>query len=506
MGTANQTRAALARVSALETLPALVCVGLAVAIVALVGYDSRLGVAVAGLSIALTLLIVRFEWLTYAIIAVSVVLVDGWALTRSPEDVMFRIGIGRLYLMEILICLLVVGYVWRWGMSDKLHEGSFLPRTSLDWPLYAWLLAFPIFAAYGLLLGNPLQDAVGYYEWRCLLLGILFYFLLTGLFREEYDRLRLFWWFFGLASVKALYSLILLFSHIDPPLPLIFGSGPVGEGPENVMYVFAALPAVAVVVFRLEKDVWRRTWLVLGVVAFIANIVLSTKRAPQFGLAVGCAVIGLRLPFRQKLRWAACLLAAVLAVLFIGGANKGKAQESESSPFRYEEIINFLFQQGEPVSRADTLDFHLFDLVDGWNTIKQRPILGYGFGGQTQRELTLLAIASGDFVGTGIIHNQYLTFWLKMGIAGPVLFLWLVVSFLLLCHHSVRGAPQTFPAAVAVGVAAAIWGDLGMEFWGAGWVGNTKTPLVIFLALALAVGFMSQDGQGLLRERGRQHA
>jgi hypothetical protein len=29
-----------------------------------------------------------------------------------------------------------------------------------------------------------------------------------------------------------------------------------------------------------------------------------------------------------------------------------------------------------------------------------------------------------------------------------------------------------------------------MEFWAAQWIGNTKTPVVIFLSMALAIGFL----------------
>jgi O-antigen ligase len=153
--------------------------------------------------------------------------------------------------------------------------------------------------------------------------------------------------------------------------------------------------------------------------------------------------------------------------------------------------VEFVSSRGETVAAGDTFAFHIFDIVDGWETIRRRPLLGYGFGGQTERNLTLLSMAGGEEVGTGMVHNQYLTFWLKMGLAGPLVFLWLLGSFFLYCRRKLQRETRTIAAAVALGICAAVWADVAMEFWTTGWIGNTKTPLVVFLNLALAIGFLN---------------
>ena len=460
---------------------------------ALFGLNPRLGVGILTLIVSLVLLLVRFEAVIYGIVSASVVLVDGWLATRSPEDTPFRMGIGRLYLLEIPVFLLFLAYLKRgWGAKKgKTSEGVFV-STPLDLSLRGWLVAFPVFALYGLLRGNPLQDAVGYFEWRCLFIAILFYFLVTSLFREYKDLRRLWRWFFVLTSAKAFYSLVLVVTKADPPLPLVFGQGPVGEGPENALYLFAALPALAILLFHGEKERKWRTIMLFGAFAMIANVALSEKRDPQLALLIGLLVLGWHLPLRDKIRWGLRTGCFVLLLVI-----SGLLMNLRSGTFgigaslsRYTEIVEFVRAPGENISAGDTLTFHLFDLMDGWEKVEEHPFFGQGFGGQTERNLTSLPIAGGADIGTGMIHNQYLTFWLKMGIAGPILMLWLLGRFFLQCHRKLKCPCRTFASAAVMGICAALWADVVLEFWGCGWIGNTKMPIVIFLSMALAMGFL----------------
>lgn len=472
---------------------ALVCAIFGGLLVLILGLDPRTGVGILTLAISVVLLAIRLEFVVYAIVAVTVVLVDGWLMTRSIEDVPFRFGLGRLYLLEIPIFLLCFAYlIKQWSPKKReLFRGVFV-RTPLSLPLQAWLIAFPVFAMYGLALGHPLQDAFGYYEWRCILIAVLFYFLVTSLFQDYKGLLALWKWFFLIASVKSFYSLILAVTKIDPPLPLIFGQGPIGEGPESTVYLFAALPALAILLFHVEKEFKTRALLFLGAFVMIADLALCQKRDPQLAFLGGLAVIAWYLPRHEKVRWG-IRIASLALVIAISGvfANIGSTQSGiGASLSRYSEIIDFIQAPGENNAPGDTFAFHLFDILDGWEKIKERPLLGQGFGGQTERHLTLLPFAWGGDIDTGMIHNQYLTFWLKMGIAGPLLMLWLVGGFLLFCRKKLKHAQPTFISATVIGICAAVWADAAMEISGAQWIGNTKTPIIIFLNLGLAVGFL----------------
>ena len=456
--------------------------------------DVRTAVGLLTLALSLCLLAIRLEAAVYGIVAVTVILVDGWLINRVVDDVPFRMGLGRLYLMEIPIFLLFLGYLYRRYNSNTPKAKAFV-STPLDLPLKAWLLAFPVFAVYGLLLGHPVQDAVGYNEWRCLFIAIVFYFLVTSLFRKYSDLHRLWSWFFLLTTAKAFYSLFVAITKISPPLPLVFGQGPVGEGPENVMYLFAALPALAILLFHLEKDRAKRAILFFGSLTMVADVALSEKRDPQLALLIGLAVLAWHLPRPQKVQWVVrigCVALFMAVSGFLSNLGSGRSP-IDSSISRYNDILDFIASPTANPAEGSTFGFHVFDMIDGWEKIKERPILGQGFGGQTERHLTLLPIAWGGDIDTGVIHNQYLTFWLKMGITGPVLFLWLAGTFFYVCRRAVRRAPQTYGLAVVLGFCAAMWAEMAMEVWTAGLVGNTKTPIVVFLALALSVGFIMDN-------------
>jgi len=264
-----------------------------------------------------------------------------------------------------------------------------------------------------------------------------------------------------------------------------------------VMYLFTALPALAILLFHVEKTFKWRALLLFGASTMVADIALSEKRDPQLALLIGLAVLAWDLPRREKIRWA--LRIACFTFLFvISGlaANRGLIDSGiGASLTRYTDVVEFVQAPGENITAGGTLAFHVFDLIDGWQKVKEHPLLGQGFGGQTERNLTALPGVGGGEVGTGIVHNQYLTFWLKMGLAGPVLMLWLLGVFLLHCRRKLNRVSQSFASAVATGICAAVWGDVAMEFWGTAWTSNTKTPIIIFLSLALAIGFSRFCGE-----------
>jgi O-antigen ligase len=275
----------------------------------------------------------------------------------------------------------------------------------------------------------------------------------------------------------------------------VFGQGPIGEGPENVMHLFAGLSALSILLFGTVKEEGKRALLILGSCVVVANILVSQKRDPQVGLLIGIAVIAWRLPSKQKLQWALRAVGVLLLILAIGAFRQPASSGAgfADSISRYYEVVNFIEAPSIQVDPGDTILFHLFDIADGWERVKQKPLLGFGFGGQTERNLTQLSEAGGEYVGTGIIHNQYLTFWLKMGIAGPILFFWLLISFLTFCGKAIKNTPLSTPVALGIGIYASLWADIAMEFWAAGWVGNTKTPIIIFLSFALAVGLLGRN-------------
>lgn len=460
--------------------------------VGLAGLDWRTGLTFALVCLYFAFVTVHLESGIYIILAAAVIFIDGWAPERSYEDVVFHLGLGRLYIMETAMYGLLLIYALKRILGwSPVSQKALFSWTPLNRPIIAFATLLPIFAFYGLLRGNPLQDAIGYIEWRCLFLAIVFYFLFVSLADTRAKAMRYFWWFMVLVTVKASYSLFIYFLGIRGPFPDVFGSGPVDEGLENYMFVFAALAAISLLLFAREMSKGKRALVWLTVAVTVINILVSEKRNPQLGLVVGLIVLASRLKFKQILKAGLATALAVLAFLVcISVLGKEKeAQAIGASPSRYDEVVQFV-QDPQPqqlLNLNGTLAFHVLDFVDGWNTVKQRPILGYGFGGQLDREFTLLPNVGGEYVTLGMVHDQYLTFWLKMGLVGLTAYLWLLFSLFRFGSRSIPGISSPLEKAVALGFYSAFWGDLAMESWGPSWMGNTKFPLIIFLSMGLMI-------------------
>jgi O-Antigen ligase len=456
----------------------------------------------AGLTLTLVfaytvLISIRLEWGIYAIVAFAVLCIDGWTPNRSPDDVVFRLAIGHIYIMEFAVYGLLAAYLVKHAFNKlPANERHVFVTTPLDLPLKLFAGLLPAFALYGLALGNPAQDALGYYEWRELFMAIVLYFLITTIVDTREKALRLFWWFLALDTAIGFYCLTLYVLGSDGPLPVVLGTGPVGEGPENHMFVLAALGAISWLFFCREKDTGKRSLIWLVAIVPVLNIVLSQKRDPQLGLLVGLAVITWRIPFRKKLKWAAAIVGMALIVLLFASA-MGVGEKSigvGKSASRYTEITQFLQNPNHVADvSGETLLFHIFDLVDSFNSIRLRPILGYGFGGEFERKYTALAPIGGENIEPGIVHDQYLHFWLKMGLVGLVVFLWIYVAFFKFCRSAIPRIPITEFQSVALGLYAAMWSDLAMEIWGPAWVGNTKMPILLLVSLALVVCVSRQE-------------
>jgi O-antigen ligase len=237
----------------------------------------------------------------------------------------------------------------------------------------------------------------------------------------------------------------------------------------------------------------------------ISNLAISSKRSVQVGLFVGIVVLAFHLPWRRVVRYAVvAAIATSLFVMLLGINSAGtNATGVSASVSRYGEILNFIDNPARSSESGETLAFHLLDLVDVWNEIIQRPLLGAGFGSHYQRELTLLPTVGGEGLGydTGMVHNTYLYIWWKMGVLGLFGFFGIIAGYFRYIRKMIPGYAFSETRAVAVGLYAAIWADLSMEMWGAQWVTNTKDPFVIFMALALPICLLKQKKKVSIADR-----
>ncbi len=483
---------------------------LAIFIAVITGLNWQAGLTLTLVLAYMVVISVRLEWGIYIIVAFAVLCIDGWAPNRSPEDVVFRLSIGHIYIMEFAVYGLLASYFVRRALDKRpVSDRRFFAVTPLGTPLKVFAALLPLFAIYGLALGNATKEALGYEEWRSLFMAIVLYFLLTTIIRTREEALKLFWWFLGLNTILGLFSLALYFLGSQGPLPLIFGSGPVGEGPENYTFMFAALCAIAWLLFCRGKYAEKRNLVLLSALIPVLNVLLSEKRDPQLGLVVGLLVLTWRMPLRKKVKWGGLALGAGATVLLFASAVGMRAKNSglEGSTSRYAEVEDFI-KNPRPMallqsqSVGDTLAFHIFDLVDSFNSFRLRPILGYGFGGHFQRVYT--SLVGGDFVEPGIVHDQYLDFCIKMGLVGLFAFLWVLAQFVTFSLRNIPRPPVWAYDAIALGFVSAMCGDMAVEIWGPSWRSQTKMPVIFLFSFAMVVCLLRRSNSNAIVRAGKQ--
>src|SRR6185437_5759325 len=197
---------------------------LAIFIAVITGLNWQAGLTLTLVLAYMVVISVRLEWGIYIIVAFAVLCIDGWAPNRSPEDVVFRLSIGHIYIMEFAVYGSLASYFVRRALDKRpVSDRRFFAVTPLGTPLKVFAALLPLFAIYGLALGNATKEALGYEEWRSLFMAIVLYFLLTTIIRTREESLKLFWWFLGLNTILGLFSLALYFLGSQGPLPLIFG-------------------------------------------------------------------------------------------------------------------------------------------------------------------------------------------------------------------------------------------------------------------------------------------
>jgi O-antigen ligase len=130
--------------------------------------------------------------------------------------------------------------------------------------------------------------------------------------------------------------------------------------------------------------------------------------------------------------------------------------------------------------------------------VKERPVLGYGFGSHYDRELTLLPGVGGEGADLepGVVHSQYLHIWWKMGILGLAAYLWLQLGIFRFGAEMLSRVPSSASFAIALGLYSALIGDVAMEVWAPQWFESTKVSLLIFFSLALIVCLVNAGGDG----------
>lgn len=256
----------------------------------------------------------------------------------------------------------------------------------------------------------------------------------------------------GAVTASSLLTLAVFtaFTHALPEPILAFvykwvrdyGLGEITRAPGGFYRVFfqtqlwnliAFLAGPAALIWLRKKNLFYHSVVAVGLSAAVVFVSFSRTfwLAALAAMALGFIFILARREFRGSRRAYAVILLALLAfglaLPFVLSRSVGGAVLTRANPLLGEAAVD---------SRMNLLKVMLPAAL-------KSPILGYGFG----KELTyktldprLLALYPDGNYTTAAFEWGWLDFWLKMGLIGPVFFIWLVGLLLWRGYKKIRGA------------------------------------------------------------------
>ncbi len=402
-----------------------VLAGVALGAVSLVLSPLWTMVGIAGIVIVL----VAIKWPELSILAVIAAL-----CTILPDEQMpvINLGPGRLYVTEPIVLGLYAVVVVRWLVDRSFR----LVRTPLDLPLilfYIWAIGSTIIA----IVNKTVEPAAYIPEIRVVSYYLLF-FLMTNLIREKGQLETLIKGFFFLATVVAAamiyqYTLGTSVAFLSGRVEVLETAGTVsrdvtritdtsGEGIITLAFILKSvlLMTKSIKVKRIPSLV---QWALFGVA-----MVMSFNRThwAVSAMIILATVLIVRGEMRQRLlKWILIFVyllpLAAIPLMVMPNTKAGKLASATIA--RVDTLVSP--ESYEAGSTTSTIRWRDFEYQYGFQQIQKNPVLGLGLGAEYRP--MVFGIDDEYFDGRGYTHNAHLWLAVKTGLAGFLLFMWLMV-------------------------------------------------------------------------------
>lgn len=415
-------------------------------------------------------------WGLTIIIGLTIFFREGWHPEFTDVWTFYSMDFLNIHIMEVLIyTLLVVMMVNR----------KILGKAKFWMPPYSGVLMIFMSlvlaaALHGILQGATFRAALGYGEWRALLMAMLLIVMVPNILDTPEKVRRFMNWVFILAALRACigvgkYWLGQGQVHATLQTRIIFW-----DSGENLL--FAVLIVVTIAEFLIRRPLTVSTLLKgAACLPMIYSVLFSLRRSAWLFIGVSMLAMFVLVSVKQKMRFvfAGLLVALSLSAVFITGGGGDKVRS----------VVN---RAGSFLSaKTDTNAFHLYDIYDAFLTVCEHPWTGVGFGRGFTRVRTLHGVGA-ENIPPNIVHNVYLHIWLKMGILGLIIFLLFWITYIAYGLKGSQDMRNSYDKSHAVGLLTVIFGLLALFFWGTTLFSNTRSPIFVFTFLGLISALIRQ--------------
>ena len=326
-------------------------------------------------------------------------------------------------------------------------------------------LAFLTCIVIGIWWGSLHGGSNFFFDWRALALGLGLYVVWAVWIQTVSDLTSAVHIFaiYMAARIVILYALDLAgYRETLAGVPI-----PTFDGPAVATIVFTALLALRYAAISRRRH-RQPLWIVLAGASSLV-VLLCFRRTYWGELGIGTCLL---LLFQQRHRMRSVLV--VFAMVGLAALMLGRTF--------YARLQSFDFNRMDSEFSADNAD-HLGDLLDGWDQVRQSPIMGIGVG--TSYPTWRIRNWKSESV---MVHNAPIHVWLKYGVAGLICYLWFhVLLFFWLYIQSTRAGPAC--AAFAAAAFAYLLAQFAMTLGFAPWP-YSELQMTTLISFILAAAFM----------------
>ena len=345
------------------------------------------------------------------------------------------------------------------GHTIRLYE------TSIDKPLIAFLVLVQVYTAYGFVNSNS-ESMFLFNDFQNLTMFV-FIFIFVQMFQENPKWMKRFFYLMMLGAIGVgLISIFIAVSGMLPP-------GARGGSRRDTFLLFAFIGLLAYIL-------WEDRMLIKGILTggFFINalgIILSQNRSLWICclFATGILLYLYAKSAKNQVRYIVLFLLVVGGVSFLG---------VEMVDRSYQSTISERFTSIAEAERQTSVLMRLVSYFAVAEQIAERPIIGHGLGHATKYTLKLSILTLKGY--DTWIDNIYLVLWMKMGILGLLLYLYMTYKVMMDAMFVFRNAVET---KVRVYGAIVFSSFCGYLLWGMVNAVQLKFFYTFFFAMIMAI-------------------